>query len=78
MRENFFKNNKEISMKYWIMFPQIKFFWKFKKKSDENSIRTSEHSAISKRFWVDSKEFPENCSRNFTLILGKFQGILKN
>ncbi len=36
------------------------------------------YSAISKRFWVDSKEFPENCSRTFTLTSGKFQRISKN
>ncbi len=33
--------------------------------------------AISKRFWVNYKEFPENYSGNFKLTLGKFQRIKK-
>ncbi len=36
------------------------------------------YSAISKRFWVDTKEFPENYLRNFTLTSEKGQRILKN
>ncbi len=34
--------------------------------------------AISKRFLVNFKEFPENYSGNFRLTLGKFQRIKKS
>ncbi len=36
------------------------------------------YSAISKRFWVDPKEIPENCSRDFTLTWGNFKELKKN
>ncbi len=38
-------------------------------------IGLQKYFAISKRFWVNYKEFPENYSRNFKLTLGKFQRI---
>ncbi len=40
-------------------------------------IRLRKYFAISKRFWINYKEFPENYSENFKLTLGKFQRIKK-
>ncbi len=55
-------------MKCRIMFPQIKNFENFEKN----------HMKIVLGLRVDSKEFPENCLKNFMLTSGKFQRILKN
>ncbi len=63
-----FLNCKEISTKCKIMFPKIRNFWKFWKKSDENSIRT----------WEIFCDF-ENILSRFSRISGKlFQKLDAN
>ncbi len=49
-----------------------------KRKSDQILIGLWKYFAISKRFSVNYKEFPENYSGNFKLTLGKFLRIEKN
>ncbi len=68
-------------MKCWIMFPQIKNFWKFWKKSDENSIRISEilcdFENILSIFQRISEKLFEKLSANFGEIPKHFKKLIK-
>ncbi len=55
----------QISVKFWEKRKCFKIFVNFKENLMKILLGLWKYSAISKRFWVDSKEFPENCSRNF-------------
>ncbi len=66
----------QISVKFW---ENRKFFFvNFKENLMKILIGLRKYFAISKRFWVNYKEFPENYSGNFKLTVGKFQRIKKS
>ncbi len=53
-------------------------FVNFKENLMKILIELWKYFAISKRFWVNYKEFRQNYTRNFKLTLGKFQRIKKS
>ncbi len=55
-----------------------KIFVNFKENLMKILIGLWKYFAISKRFWVNYKEFPENYSGDFKLTSGKFQRIQKS
>ncbi len=68
----------QISIKFWEKRKFFKIFVNFREDPMKILIRLWKYFAISKRFWVNYKEFPENYSGNFKLTLGNFQRIKKN
>ncbi len=68
----------QISVKFWEKKKFFKIFVNFKENLMKILVRLWKYYAILKRFWVNYKEFPENCSGNFKLTLRKFQRIKKS
>ncbi len=68
----------QILIKFWEKRKYFKIFVNFKENVMKILIGFWKYFAISKRFWVNCKEFPENYSGNFKVTLGKFQRIKKN
>ncbi len=67
----------QISVKFWEKRKFLKIFVNFKENLMKILIGLWKYFAILKRFRVNYKEFQENDSGNFKLILGKFQRIKK-
>ncbi len=68
----------QILVKYWEKRKFFKIFVNFRENPMKILIGLLKYFAISKRFWVNYKEFPENYSGTFKLTLGKFQRIKKS
>ncbi len=68
----------QISVKFWEKRKFFKIFVNFKEYLMKILIGLGKYFAISKRFWINYQEFPENHSGNFKLTLGKFQKIKKS
>ncbi len=67
----------QISVKFWEKRKFIKILVNFKENPMKILIGLWKYFAISKRFWVNYKEFLKNYSGNFKITLGKFQRIKK-
>ncbi len=67
----------QIAVKFWEKRKFFKMFVNFKENLVKILIGLWKYFAISKRFRVNYKEFPENYSGNFTLTLGKFKKLKK-
>ncbi len=68
----------QISVKFCEKRKFLNIFVNFKENLTKILIGLWKYFAISKRFWANYKEFPENYSGNFKLTLGKFQRIKKS
>ncbi len=73
----FLRNLIQISVKFWEKRNFFIIFVNYKEILMKILIGFWKYFAISKRFWVNCKEFPENYSGNIKLTLGKFQRIKK-
>ncbi len=68
----------QISVKLWEKKKFFKISVNFKENLMKILIGHWKYLVLSKRFWVNYKELPENYSGNFELTLGKFQRIKKS
>ncbi len=65
----------QISVKFWEKRKFFKIFVNFKENMLKILLGLWKYFTISKRFWVNYKEFRENDSENFKLTSGKIQRI---
>ncbi len=68
----------QISVKFWEKWKFFTIFANFKENPMKILIGLWKYFVILERFWVNYEEFPENCSGNFKLTVGKFQRIKKS
>ncbi len=68
----------QISIEFWEKRKFFIIFVNFKENLMKILIGFWKYFAISKRFWVNYKEFSENYSGNLKLTLEKFQRIKKS